>query len=124
MREAALILPLADNDGAPVASAHLYLQAALLGAFGGYTTTAVTGAWRDEATGLTYRDTSTEYRVAGAWEGDALARLQSIAARAAADAGQVCVYVRGPDGAVTFVPAAEGETFATADLAAWEPVAA
>ena len=103
-KTAVLILPLRDNAGASVDQAHTTLKTDLLVAFGGYTRTLVTGAWRDE-TGHVFEDESFKYEIAmstGAGDGKKLVEIARLACR---DARQECVLVQLAAGNVVFVDA-------------------
>jgi hypothetical protein len=107
MRNASIILPAHDNDGASLAALHAVLSLELCETFGGYTARDVRGAWRDESDGRVYQDESTEYRIAADWNPEQRLALESIAARYCAEARQVCLYLEHANGAVIFVePAA------------------
>lgn len=104
MREARIILPVLDNNGATLAHVHTGLKRSLCEAFGGYTALASQGGWLDSATGRLYEEAGIAYDVAvnpiDATHGR---RLRAIAAHAAREASQVCVYLRLPNGDVEFV---------------------
>lgn len=103
MREASVILPARDNDGADLSALHLSFRHELLATYGGFTAAPVEGAWRDEATGRVYSDESTEYRIAADWTAPkAESVLERIAARYAGEMGQLAVYVRHGSGDVVF----------------------
>lgn len=104
MREASIILPLRDNNGARVDAAHLALQRELAESFGGFTYAPVNGAWLDS--GRLYRDRSREYRVAADWNDGLRQRLRLLAESAGRKARQLAVYVRDDRGAVSIVPTA------------------
>ncbi|UTC29817.1 hypothetical protein BAJUN_01870 [Bajunvirus bajun] len=107
MRNASIILPARDNDGADLSPLHAILAAELCNTFGGFTASAVTGAWRDDTDGRIYQDESTEYRIAADWNPAQREALESIAARYCAEARQVVIYVQHANGAVSFVPPVE-----------------
>jgi hypothetical protein len=102
-REAALLFPKRDNDGADLSKVHAALRADLLTAFGGYTVSEVSGQWRDSDTGAIYDDESLRYAVAAQWTPELTARLDSIARHYCAAAGQVTLYVMHAGGSVVFV---------------------
>lgn len=115
MRNASIILPVRNNDGADLSALHAVLALELCNTFGGFTSSIVTGAWRDETDGKVYQDESTLYRIAADWNPAQREELESIAARYCAEAEQVCVYVEHANGAVSFVPPVEyAEAVATA----------
>lgn len=101
-RMATLTLPICDNSGARLAHVHKILRSSLLDAFGGYTQSLVTGAWRDEA-GNVYQDDSLKYEIAmdtGVKNGQLLVHLAGMACLAAK---QECVMVQLASGVVHFV---------------------
>lgn len=103
MREARIILPVLDNDGASLAHVHAGLKRALCEAFGGFTALPSHGGWIDQRDGKLYEEAGVAYDVA-AQEGNATrVKLLTIAVHVARDAAQVCVYVRLPNGEVIFV---------------------
>jgi len=95
MREASIILPHTMSHEPHTAMRHL-----LLTHFGGYTTHEVSGAWRDPDTGIVHNDQSTCFIVASNTGPN---MLYHIAEECGKMAGQICVYVKGFDGEVTFV---------------------
>lgn len=121
MRNATLILPVRDNDGADLSALHAVLSLELCEAFGGFTARDVRGAWRDESDGRVYQDESTEYRIAADWNPAQRLALESIAARYCAEARQVCVYVEHANGAVSFIPPATYEAEETTAARTGEP---
>ena len=98
MREASIILPHAGNR-----QSHDLLHGLLLQHFGGYTAQAVIGAWRDPATAIVHNDQSTMFLIGADPTAANLALLHFIAKECGNMAGQICVYVKGFDGEVTFV---------------------
>lgn len=103
-KTAVLILPLRDNAGVQLKEAHAALRTALLDAFGGYTQTLVTGAWKDDA-GKVYQDDSLKYEIAmGTGPADGM-KLVEIARLACRDARQQCVMAQLAAGNVVFVDA-------------------
>lgn len=104
MREASVILPVKDNDGASVEAAHRALQRELAETFGGFTYQLVTGAWADH--GRIYRDKSREYRVACDWNDGKRQQLRLIAEGAGRKARQLAVYLRDDRGSVAILPTA------------------
>jgi hypothetical protein len=98
---ASLILPKKDNDGNDLFALHAALKVELIGAFGGYSASDISGAWQDAETGLTYQDDSTEYKILADWleplsdyrGGTFSDRLERIAGRYALAAGQECVLI-------------------------------
>jgi len=109
MREARIILPLADNDGKPVDTAHEYLKGRLCRLFGGFTATPVMGGWMDDS-GRLYEDRSIAYDVAMEDTYENARKVGSIAEIAGQMAKQLAMYVRLPNGNVQILniePAAE-----------------
>lgn len=103
-KTAVLILPLRDNAGRQLAETHRTLRTVLLDAFGGYTQTLVTGAWKDDK-GKVYQDDSLKYEIAmttGVSDGQKLVEIARLACR---DARQECVFVQLAAGNVVFVDA-------------------
>lgn len=97
MREASITLPLFDNDGHALDSAHAMLRNELLQAFGGLSAMPVQGMWRDD-TGRTFTDDGMRYAVAmDATEYNA-ARVAHIARGAGYNAKQLAVYYVTADG--------------------------
>ena len=97
MREARIILPLASNSGASLASVHKALADKLTQAFGGYTAFNSWGPWKGiTEPGITY-DIACEDSFA------ATRNLLAIARWARAVASQDTVYIRLPVGVVQFV---------------------
>ena len=102
MREARIILPLASNSGASLASVHKALADKLTQAFGGYTAfnswgPNSWGPWKGiTEPGITY-DIACEDSFA------ATRNLLAIARWARAVASQDTVYIRLPVGVVQFV---------------------
>lgn len=103
-KTAVLILPLRDNAGLQLREVHSVLRSQLLDAFGGYTQSLVTGAWRGED-GTVYQDDSLKYEIAMDTGVSAGKKLVAIAAEACAAARQECVMVQLASGVVHFVDA-------------------
>lgn len=103
MRNASLILPLFDNDSRSLADLHTDLRRDLLDAFGGFTASDVTGAWRDESSGLEYVDDSIRYDVARDWAPRDVALLTDIAESYCGAARQLALCMIDPNGQVAFV---------------------
>lgn len=99
---ATLTLPLCDNDGQRLMQVHQLVRNELLDAFGGYTQSLVTGAWKD-ADGTVYTDDSLKYEIAmsaGAGDGKQLVKIAGMACLAGK---QKCVMVQLAAGNVVFV---------------------
>lgn len=103
-RLATLTLPLRDNAGLQLREVHSVLRSQLLDAFGGYTQSLVTGAWRGED-GTVYQDDSLKYEIAMDTGVSAGKKLVEIARLACRDARQECVMVQLAAGNVVFVDA-------------------
>jgi Protein of unknown function (DUF3574) len=103
MRIASINLPIADNDGNPLAAESDMLRNAILEAFGGFTESSAIGAWRDPESGIVYREPVNVWHVAMDDSATNRAKLESIAASIAQAARQVCVFVTHADGTVAFV---------------------
>lgn len=112
MREASIILPRLDNNGADLSAVHAALAGALIAEFGGYTAQTVFGGWKDEKTGAVYQEESTEYRVAADWNPAERESLEDTAALYGFKAGQLAVYVRHGSGAVVILDSADAATLA------------
>lgn len=106
MREATLILPIADNSGKPLAKVHDRLSQVLCDTFGGFTAAPVRGAWKDTESGKVYSDESTEYRIAADWNPVERQTLEDIAREFGDLAGQLAVFVKHGNGAVSILPSA------------------
>lgn len=110
MREACIILPRLDNNGADLGAVHADFRAALCLAFGGATIAPVFGIWRDEKSGEVFEDESLEYRIAADWNPAERETLESLANVYGLKAGQLAVYVKHANGAVSIIePAAPVE---------------
>jgi len=103
-RIATLTLPLCDNAGLRLTEVHRVLRSQLLEAFGGYTQSLVTGAWRGED-GKVYQDDSLKYEIAMDTGVSAGKKLVRIATVACGSARQECVMVQLASGVVHFVDA-------------------
>jgi hypothetical protein len=101
-RIAFIILPLRDNQGRRTTEAHAALRDAVLGHFGGYTQTLVTGVWRNED-GVVFNDDSLKYEIAMDTGAGAGKKLVEIAAQACRDADQQCVVIQLASGVVHFI---------------------
>lgn len=103
LRIATITLPLRDNLGVRITEAHAALRTSVLDAFGGYTQTLVTGAWRSTEDGTIYQDDSLKYEIAmntGPGHGQELVR---IAKEACVAARQQCVMIVLASGVVHFI---------------------
>ena len=106
-RIATLTLPLRDNAGVQLTGVHKVLRSQLLDAYGGYTQTLVTGAWKGDD-GKVYLDDSLKYEIAMTTGVNAGKKLVRIATEACASARQECVMVQLASGVVHFVDAKGG----------------
>lgn len=107
MREAQIILPLPPGGASwdevqENTRAHHQLKDMLLRHFNGYTSTLVSGAWRDSA-GRTWPDESVAYTVAMEPTTDNEQVMRTAASWAGQAASQQCVYLRQASGEVEFV---------------------
>lgn len=101
MQEAYIHLPKADNLGNDLTAEAVKVGLALLDRFGGWTAMEAHGGWKDPATGQVYVEKVDRYAVAADWSDPTAGRdLLRIAAEAARDMRQVCVYVAFPGGVV------------------------
>lgn len=103
MREAMIILPLADNNGASLEAVHTNLKKAIVKAFGGYTATASEGGWYSEETDTLYEEPGKAYAIACKDSVTVRNTLRTIAEDFATIAEQECLYLRLPSGEVEFV---------------------
>lgn len=103
MRVASIILPEYGNDGETLDDAHEYLQRLILDTFGGYSAQCIKGAWRDPATGMIYRDTSTRYDIAMEDHGLHYLWLEDTARTIGAIAHQLAIAVTYPNGAFRII---------------------
>jgi len=102
MREATIILPVADNDGRDLTAVHETFARRLCVSFGGFTADKVSGGWIGPGNRL-YRDNSIRYTVAMEPCQTNIDTARILAADACAAARQECVYYRDPEGRVHFV---------------------
>ena len=91
-REACLIAPLPINDD---------LEGQLIAAFGGYTRTGGRGAWFDGISNV--QEDVAIYTIAMLDTAFTRETLINFAKQYRLAANQTCVYVRLPDGSVTFI---------------------
>lgn len=102
MREARMILPRKDNNGGSLTMVHAGLKRAICEAFGGFTALSVEGGWKDDSGNL-YVEEGVAYDIACETSEENENKLLTLAAKAAKDARQICVYLRLPSGEVRFV---------------------
>jgi hypothetical protein len=93
MTEAKIILPLVDNDGHSLEDKVREAETRMFDLFGGFTRTQAEGAWCDPATGESYFEPVRVYVIAGPWNDAQVSALINLAATAAKEMNQVCVYV-------------------------------
>lgn len=93
-------LPLRDNEGETVITAHERLRERLLDIAGGYSSTSINGAWRADD-GTVYHDTSIRYECIA--HERVRAGILAAAADACAAARQECVLVTHEPTTATFV---------------------
>ena len=104
MREACIILPIADNEGNGLDNVHSELKRDLCAWFGGCTVTKGDGAWLNSQ-GKLYQEPVAIYTVAMEPSEANRFKLWDLARRLATDARQQAIYVRYADGSVDFVTA-------------------
>ena len=103
LTEAKIILPCFDNSGNALNSQRVRIESSLLDHFGGYSSSASMGAWRDTKTGKTYYDESVTYVIAADWSlVENSSHIRWIAQNAAEVMSQECIYLSLPTG-VEFV---------------------
>jgi hypothetical protein len=107
MTEAKIILPVVDNDGHSLEHKVREVEARILDLFGGFTRTQAEGAWCDPDTGESYFETVNVYVIAGKWDDARVSALINLAATAAKEMNQACVYVC-VRGEVYFVESEQG----------------
>ncbi len=101
LRVATIILPqTADERNV---AAHAQLIRNLMAHWGGYTQFHVTGAWRDEVTGVTHHDGSQRYDVAMVDTFTNRTTFRAIARVAGMEADQLSVFVTYPSGEVELI---------------------
>jgi hypothetical protein len=103
MQIASIILPNHDNAGESTESFHRACQLTLIDTFGGFTSTQVSGGWRDELTGKVYIDQSTRYDLAMDDTAENRAKIVSLARFYGHAMKQECVFVVYPDQTVDFI---------------------
>ena len=102
LREAAIIVPVCDNEGFSLAGIHGELQRALIGTFGGYTCLSGVGGWK-RVTGEIQTEKVFVYVVAVEETLKVRQDLEYIAKAFRRIAGQQAVYVRYAQGDVVLV---------------------
>lgn len=108
MREAKIILPVADNVGNCIPMAHIALRDGLIGAFGGCTAWETRGWWRSDLTGRLFAERSITYAVAAEDEPGNYITLRRLALDAANAVRQETVYLVGFDGRAVILPVEPG----------------
>ena len=109
MHLASIILPNADNSGVSLADVHAAMQATIVDVFGGFTSLAVSGAWRADD-GTIYAEQGTKYEIAMDATPSNAKKLESIARFYGHMSQQIAMCVQFADGAIAFLdvmPAAE-----------------
>jgi hypothetical protein len=101
-RMATITLPLRDNEGKQLSLAHQHLRTAVLDAFGGYSQSLITGAWKDDD-GKVYLEDGLKYEIAMSTDAGDGKKLVSIATSACIQAKQICVMVQLASGVVHFI---------------------
>ncbi len=79
------------------------INAALFALAGGFSTTEVSGHWRDPHTGKVYIEPMTEVRVAVAGRPGNVGDLCQLAMQTARNMGEKALYWRGPNGEVFII---------------------
>lgn len=108
MREGLLIVPQADNSGAPLAAVKHAAMSALVGAFGGCTVRQAEGAWWSGE--RLYVEPVWEITAAMSPSPENAAILQRIARDVGRDGRQEAVYVRYATGDVEIISTAQQAT--------------
>lgn len=103
MKEARLILPLCDNEGAPLRELHARLRENLSKRFYGVTETQGHGCWIGD--GRSYDEAVVIYEVAAPGGAADNRYLRELAQFLAVEGKQKSIYVRYPNGEVGFVRA-------------------
>jgi hypothetical protein len=93
MTEATIILPVVDNQGHSQEHKVREAETRIFDLFGGFTRTQAEGAWCDPVTGESYFEPVNVYVIAGKWDDAQVSALINLAATAAKEMNQVCVYV-------------------------------
>ena len=99
MKLAAIILPIADNEGRSLFHQHEQLKHELLAKWGGYTTTDGRGAWQSQ--NRVVAEPVLKYEVA--MERADVVAFRVLASSVAHAARQECVMIVTPNGDVEFV---------------------
>lgn len=110
MRIASVIIPLFCNAGISLADVHADFRRDVCEAFGGFTAVDVTGAWRDESSGVIFEDSSVRYDIAADWNSAQTGLLHDIAESYCDKARQLSLYVCDAHGAVSFAEPAPAES--------------
>lgn len=94
-----ITLPIRDNDGSSLSHHHDNLQASLLDIAGGYSSQAISGAWKSED-GRVYRDESIRYETLVSVEDSESAywEIAKVVERIAKDSLQECILVTISEG--------------------------
>jgi hypothetical protein len=93
MTEAKIILPVVDNEGHSLEYKVREAETRIFDLFGGFTRTQAGGAWCDPDTGESYFETVNVYVIAGKWDDVQVLALINLAATAAKEMNQSCIYV-------------------------------
>lgn len=109
IKEARMILPLNDNHGASLEKLHEHLRGIFADTFGGVTIARVHGVWRNPDTGQVIHEENFEYRVATRFDNYSRDLLRDIAASAARDGRQECIYLALPNGEIEYIKPATVE---------------
>ncbi|MBD3754214.1 MAG: hypothetical protein IE937_01065 [Gammaproteobacteria bacterium] len=106
-QEATIILPVTGNDGMNLKPQTDTIVAELFDSFGGFTMQQANGAWKDPETGREYWEPVSVYHIASVWNEVNIAKLVSIARKAAEWMKQEAIYLSIPSKGVLFVKADE-----------------
>lgn len=100
LRVASIVLP---TGSARLLLAHTQLKANLLAHWGGYTSTVVDGAWKDEVTQVVHHDYSRKYDVAMRDTFTDRTTFRAIARVAGMEGGELAVFVVHADGGAEII---------------------
>jgi hypothetical protein len=105
LTEAKIILPCFDNSGNALNSQRVRIEESLLDHFGGFSSHASMGAWKDPKSGKVYYDESVTYAIAADWsQVENSSHIRWIAQNAAEIMSQECIYLSLPTGVEFVMP--------------------